>query len=547
MFKFKNKPKKGIENKIRRDNKKSFGSIFGFKKKKKIDYPKFQIFPQKGLIPLPSSDDIRNKAVMYSLIKPYAYSAIKFSEKSNIVEYKVIEPTLGNKEYEMLEILREGLIQVINISLENVKKRGIVIDFLEENVRKLIDAYGFELTKQEYIKIMYYIFRDFVGLGKIEPLLSDPYIEDIGCDGTNIPVYVIHQKYGSIRTNVIFQNEKDLRDFVIKLAERSDRYISYAEPLLDGTLPGGTRVHASIARDVTTRGPTFTLRKFRETPFTPIDILNLKTVSSEMLAYLWFVVENGANLLVTGGVATGKTSFLNSISMFIPTEAKIVSIEDTRELNLPHENWIPGVSRSGFTGSGVGEVTMFELLKESFRQNPDYLIVGEVRGREAYIMFQGMASGHPSMATVHSGGVEDLIKRLQTKPISLSAGLLESLDIVITMVHAKEKTKSSRRAREIVEIESIDIETGVPRVNKVFAWQPYTDSFEFRGNSWLLHRIAREKGYTLGNVMSEIARRKKVIDWLQNSKITDMNQVVNYIKLYRTNPTKVENIMRTAV
>lgn len=512
-------------------------------RKKNRPMPKFEIFLEKKPANLPTTDFLMRNKVIYPLIKPFAYASISYEVSSSSIEYKVMEPVLDSDDLAIMEKIKEGLIQIINVSLESVKKREAVIDFLEHNVQKLLNDYGFEIRKEQYLKIMYFIYRDFIGMNEIEPLMQDPYIEDIGCDGIGIPVYVIHQKYGSVRTNIVYENDKELREFVTKLSERCDRYISYAEPLLDGTLPDGTRVHASIASDVTTRGPVFSLRKFRETPFTPVDLINLGTVSSEMLAYLWFIVENGRNVLVTGGVATGKTSLLNCISMFIPAEAKIVSIEDTRELNLPHENWIPNVSRSGFTSSGTGEVTMFELLKESFRQNPDYLIVGEVRGREAYILFQGMASGHPSMSTFHSGGVEDLIKRLQTKPISLSAGLLESLDIIITMVHAQEKGKSARRAKEIVEIESIDSETGISRTNKVFSWRPSMDIYEYRGSSWVLSKISSEKGISMQNIIKEISKRKEFIDWMCARSVTKMSEAVGYMKLYRTDPSKIEHMI----
>ena len=415
--------------------------------------------------------------------------------------------------------------------------------FLEKNVNRLLDEYNFKLSEKEYVKVMYYIFRDLVGLNRIEAIMSDPYIEDIGADGVGVPVYVVHQKFGSVRTNIVYNDVKELREFVTKLAERCDRYISYADPLLDGTLPDGARVQASLASDVTTRGPTYSIRKFREEPLSPIDMIRLNTASAEMLAYLWFLVENGINILITGGVATGKTSLLNSISFFIPQEAKIVSIEDTRELNLPHENWIPGVARIGFTGTGVGEVTMFELLRESFRQNPDYLIVGEIRGKEAYVMFQGMASGHPSISTMHAGGVEDLMKRLQTKPINLSVGLIESLDMVIVMVHSREKGKSARRVKEIVEIESIDINSGAPLTTKSFVWIPADDSYEYRTNSWLLNKVSTEKGIPMNVVIREIAKRKKFLSWLYENNITNMKELSRYTSLYHRSPEKTARLM----
>jgi len=511
-------------------------------RKEAAEYPKFRLFPSSKLIQLAPRSEVVAKEMLYPLIKPYAYANIRWSTAENSLVYHVVEPELSSKEKNTLEKLKEGMIQIINVSLKDIKSEGM-LDFLEETVKKLLDDYGFEISEQGYVKVMYYIFRDFSGLNEIEPLLRDPYIEDIGLDGLNIPVYVVHQRYGSLKTNVVYNDLDKLKEFVTKLAERCDRYISYAEPLFDGTLPDGTRVHASFAGDVTTRGPTFSIRKFRETPFTPVEMVKLNTASPEMLAYLWFVIENGANILITGGVATGKTTLLNCLSLFIPTEAKIVSIEDTRELSLPHENWIPGVARTGFAPTGIGEVTMFELLKESFRQNPDYLIVGEIRGKEAYVMFQSMASGHPSISTMHAGSVDDVMRRLQTEPISLSPGLLESLDIIIVMVHAREKGKSARRIKEILEVESIDQETGKPRTSKSFVWVPFEDSFEYKGSSWSLSKIASETGLEMNNVIKDIANRKKIILWMVENNITKVDEIVRYINLYRRNPNKIEEII----
>lgn len=503
----------------------------------------FRIEAEKQFITLPSPDDVNIKNAIYPLLKPYAYTHIKWDEEEGMLVYDLIEPRLGEEEKKTLEKIKEGMVQVIDISLEDIRNEGKIIEFLEENVRSLLKEFGIMVSQKEYSKLMYYVYRDFVGMNKIEPLFSDPYIEDIGCDGVDVPVYLVHQKFGSLRTNIIYKSEEELRDFVTKLAERCNRYISYAEPMLDGTLPDGSRVQASLASDVTTRGPTYSIRKFKEEPFSPVDMIRLNTASPELLAYLWYIVENYANVLIAGGVATGKTSFLNAISLFIPPEDKIISIEDTREINLPHENWVPGVSRTGFTGSKIGEVGMFELLRESFRQNPDYLIVGEVRGKEAYVMFQGMASGHPSISTLHAGSVEDVIRRLQTRPINLSVGLLESLDIVIVMVHAREKGKSSRRVKEISEIEKIDPETGNVRAVKSFVWIPHDDSYEYRGRSWVLSKISRDKGTPLSDILEEIKRRKRLINWLYQNNIADHKKVSLYFSRYNRDPDTVMKVV----
>lgn len=549
LFNIRNMKIKGIlYNKIKKDEPQvkpvtRAGLIVNAAKRKGSRFSKFTISYPSSMFVIPTLDKVRSSGVTYPVIKPYTYTNVKYDKTDNSIIYEVVEPALNDYEKKIMIKVKEGLMQVINVSLEDIKKKDKMIDFLEMNVQKLIDDYGYDVNDKEYLKMMYYIHRDFIGLDEIDPLLADPFIEDIGCDGIGVNVYIVHQKFGSIKTNIIFKDEQRLKDFVTKLAERCDRYISYAEPLLDGSLPDGTRVQASFAQDVTTRGPTFSIRKFKETPFTPVDLIKMNTLSSEMLAYLWFIVENGANILIAGGVSTGKTSLLNCISLFIPVEAKIVSIEDTRELNLPHENWIPGVSRMGFTGTGVGEVTMFELLKESFRQNPDYLIVGEIRGKEAYVMFQGMSSGHPSISTIHAGSVDDLMKRLQTKPISLSPGLLESLDVVIVMVHAKEKSKSARRVKEIVEIESIDPDTGTTRTNKSFVWVPYQDTFEYRGSSWVLSKISTEKGIAFDAILKDISRRKKLIDWMFENNIKAMEDIVKYIGIYHKNPDDADKLI----
>ncbi len=509
-------------------------------KKKVAGYPKFEIYPARTLTKLPTTID-KEKGMIYHLIKPYAYVSIR-PEKDGLFSYNIVEPRLTDNEKHILEKIKEGMIQVVDASFESIKKDDSLLEFLENNVQWLLKEYGFHLKEQEYLQIMYYVFRDFVGMNELEPIMHDSYIEDVGCDGINIPVYVVHQKYGSLKTNIEWSDSKTLKDFITKIAQRCDRYVSYAEPLLDGTLPDGTRVQATIADDVTTKGPTFSLRKFREIPFTPIDLIKLGTISVEMTAYLWYIIEHGANILISGGVATGKTSMLNSLSIFIPPQAKIISIEDTRELNLPHENWIPGVSRTGYGATGLGQITMFDLLKESFRQNPDYLIVGEIRGVEAYVMFQSMASGHPSMSTIHAGSVDDVLKRLQTKPISLSPGLLDSLDMVIIMVHAREKGKSARRVKEVVEIESVNAKTGTAETSKTFKWVPFEDKFNYTGSSQILKKISEEKGIQMDNIKKEIEVRKKVLNWMLENNLTNMGEVAKYIHDYYKSPENFESL-----
>jgi len=504
--------------------------------KGKIKYPEFTVSPTKRLLILPSEIP---KYFRYPLIEPYAYAVIRTDILKNTTTYSVVEPLLNEQEQYILNKIKQGLIQTISVSLTAVRHEKELMNFLEENVQNLLNEYGFCLTPEQYLKIMYYLYRNFVGLNEIEPIMHDPYIEDLGVDGINIPIYVLHQRFGSLKTNIVYKNIEELREFVVKLAERCDRYISYAEPLLDGTLPDGTRVQATLAQDVTTKGPTFSIRKFREEPFTPTDMISLKTASAELLAYLWYAIEARSNLLICGGTGTGKTSFLNTISLFVPVESKIVSIEDTRELSLPHEHWIPGVVRTGFTGTKVGEVTMFDLLKESFRQNPDYLIVGEVRGEEAYVMFQGMASGHPSFSTIHAASLDDVIKRLESPPIGLSPSLIETLDLVIIMIHAREYGKSARRVKEVMEIQNVDKETGKVNAIKSFSWVPVNDQIEYKGYSWLLNEISSKKGIPITEIQREITQRKRVLNWMAERKLKNLKDITKYIAMYQRDKNKL--------
>ena len=504
----------------------------------------FQIEMPKTFVELPPADDITKIDIRYPLILPFAYAHIKWNPEEKQLKYYLEEPKLTEEEKKVLERISSNLIDLIEVGLSSIKSTPKATEYLEEQIRKVVKEFSVPVTPEQYIRVMYHIYRNFVGLNEIEPLIRDPWLEDIGCDGINIPIYVVHRKYGSVKTSVVYEKMDDLREFVIKLSERCGRYVSYAEPILDGTLPDGSRVNATLAGDVATRGPTFSIRKFAQRPFSPIDQILLGTASPTVMAYFWYLVESGVSLMISGGVATGKTSFLNSISMFIPPEAKIVSIEDTRELRLPHQHWVPSVTRIGFgipmpTGEKYGEITLFDLLKGSFRQNPDYVIVGEVRGKEAYVMFQGMSSGHPCMTTFHSGSVDTVIKRLTTPPIELSASLVESLDAIAIMLHAKERGKSARRILLVDEIISIWHDTNMPETFRSVEWDPKDDSFKFDKNSSLLKKIAQNKGTTVEEILEEITRRKCILEWMVKSDIKDFVDVRKIINEYYKSPEKI--------
>ncbi len=504
---------------------------------------------ERNIIRIPSFKKLSEVDVTYPLIEPHASARIRWLDKEKRLLYEIKEPKLSSEEREILGMISNSLQELIDVKLSSVKKKGKAVDYLKKKVDLVIEELELKVGAKSYAKILYYIIRDFIGLNRIEPLMHDPYIEDIGCNGLNTPVYVVHKKFGSIVTNLVYTDMDELSNFVIKISERCGRYISYASPLLDGSLPDGSRVQASLARDVTTRGPTFSIRRFRSNPYSPVDLIKLGTLSPRMMAYLWIIVQYNASILICGGVSSGKTTLLNAISMFIPTEDKVISIEDTREINLPHDNWIPAVSRIGFgvadSGKRYGEVTLFDLLKESFRQNPSYVVVGEVRDKEAYVMFQGIASGHPSMGTIHAGSVDDVMKRLQTPPIELSPSLIESLDVMIIMTNSREGGKNIRRVKEIVEIQNVDQRTGIAHTKLVYNWIPYSDEFSENAEvSEVLRRISVQEGMKHEDVLREVEKREKVLRWMVRHDISDYRDFCRMIDLYYNDNRKITEMVK---
>jgi len=334
----------------------------------------------------------------------------------------------------------------------------------------------------------------------------------------------------------------DLTDFVEKLAQKSGRYVSYAKPLLDGTLPDGSRVNATYTQDVTTKGPTFTIRKFTKEPWTPIHLIGFNTAPAEVFAYMWIAIENKFNVIMIGETGCGKTTFLNAIVNFIPPEARVCSIEDTRELNLAHENWLPAVTRTGFgipnlIGGQYGEVTLFDLLRETFRQNPDYVIVGEVRGEETYVLFQGMASGHPSFSTFHAASIPALVRRLSTPPINLSPSLIESLNIVCVFKHIKTPESSIRRMIQLDEIISVkNAANGEVKSNALFVWNPITDKTKMKKESVIIDRISKNTGMPKKKILEELKTRTKLLLKMKEKKIIDFKEVNEIINQYYKEP-----------
>lgn len=509
----------------------------------------FKVNLKQQMFELPTIKDKTKLNIRYPLIAPFAYAHIFWDEKTHELIYQIEEPVLNADEQRVLAILERGIEELINISFIAIKSSDVIIKYLEENMKVLLNEYRIKINKTTFLKLMYYIYRDFVGLNEIEPLLRDYFIEDIECNGVNSSIYIVHRKYRNIRTNLIFTDLAKLTGLVEKLAQKCGKYISYASPLLDGALPDHTRINATYTQDISSKGPTFTVRKFTVEPWSPVKLMQFRTVSPEVLAYLWLLIEYESNILIIGGTGTGKTSFLNSIAFFVPPQARIVSIEDTKEINLLHENWLPSVAREGIgvtslEGTKQGEVTLFDLLKESFRQRPDYVIVGEIRGKEAYVLFQGLSSGHPSMGTMHAEDLATMIRRLETQPINLSPALINSLDVVCIMANVKQEGKEARKVKKIIEIVKIGDKAGEEVVNEPFIWDPRTDKFYFKshGKSYLridsriFDKIITHYGVSREKLMDEFRKRTLLLMRMYKVGITGFKEVHNVITAYYKTP-----------
>jgi type IV secretory pathway ATPase VirB11/archaellum biosynthesis ATPase len=342
------------------------------------------------------------------------------------------------------------------------------------------------------------VVREFLGYGRIDVLMADPLIEEITCDGPGIPLFIYHRKHGAMETNVVFTDEAELDGFVIRLAQMCNREITYARPMLEATLPDGGRLQASLSREITTRGSSFTIRRFLLDPMTPLDLISYGTLDARLAAFLWMAIEGKQSVLFVGGTASGKTTTLNACCAFIPQDEKIVSIEDTRELTLPQLNWTAGLTRpAGHQESGQDApqtIDMYKLLATALRQRPDYILVGEVRGPEAVTLFQAMATGHATMSTMHADSPLTAVRRLENPPINVPRNLIEALGLVVMHRRAPEVSSSARRIYEVSEVSGIDSGTGDLLMRVLFRWDPKTDTHEYLGRSGLLDRLAEARG-----------------------------------------------------
>lgn len=405
------------------------------------------------------------------------------------------------------------------------KLKKVFLKFQFRNNNKL------QVTLEELRAIKYLMIRDKVGLGILEPFIHDPYIEDISCSGVG-QLFVEHKIFESLKSTISFEDAEDLDAFVIQLAEKIGKPVSYRNPIVDATLPDGSRINIVFGSDISKRGSNFTIRKFSETPLSVLQLIEFGTLDYVMAAYLWLCLREGMNCFIAGETASGKTTTMNALTTFIPANAKLVSIEDTPELQVPHKNWIREVIRTaeGKRESESAGVGMFDLLKAALRQRPNEIIIGEIRGIEGNIAFQGMQTGHSVMSTFHASSVEKLIQRLTGYPINVPKTYVDNLNIVVIQNSVRGKDgKTVRRVTSINEIVKYDPADDSFSFVEVFRWNPVTDKFEFTGNmnSYLLEekialkrRIPEDKRIM---IYREIEKRARILRKVHKAGVTDFH------------------------
>lgn len=464
-------------------------------------------------------------------------------DKDIIPQYNITKQNYTTKEKELLGEIRENLVDLAISTGENIQAN-------EEKLLNNIKSFLFDRLDDvpiEYInKLSRKILRDIAGYGEIDPLIQDDDLEEIMIIGINKPVFVYHRSYGMMKTNITFTNEQDLLDLIDTIARQINRRIDQESPILDGRLTDGSRINATIP-PISADGPSLTIRKFRKDPFTIIDLINSKTISVELAAFFWLCFDGlgvkSANAIISGGTSSGKTTTLNALSAFINPSKRIITIEDTLELQIPHEHVIRMETRVANV-ENKGELTMNDLVKNSLRQRPDRIIVGEVRAEEAITLFTALNTGHSGFGTLHSNDARETITRLTNEPMSVPEIMIQAIDFIIMQNRIYTPSgKSFRRISEVAEV--VGIEEGVVQLNKIFQWTPETDTIDNVSiTSKTLSQIANLSGKSMNELYHEIEKREMVLSHMVRNNIRSVSEVNNILERYYKNPEEILNEIR---
>ena len=466
---------------------------------------------------------------------PFSFVSIYDDLEANELRYHVVEPSLTTAQERLLESLKTDIRDHLLYTTTEVEIDEE--DVLRSQLEATLEQYGADITAEEFHKYLYYIDRDFTGYHRIQPIMNDPHIEDISCDGYDIPVFVYHDGYTDLKTNISF-GRADLDDLIVRLGQMSDRQLSVAEPISNATLPDGSRAELVYTEEVSAHGSAFTIRQYDEDTMTPVDLIDYGTFTVEQMAYFWLAIENRMNLIFAGGTASGKTTSMNAVSMFLPPGSKVVTIEDTREISLAHDNWLSNITRERL--SEAANIGMYALLRSALRHRPEYIIVGEVRGEEALTLFQAMNPGHTPYSTMHADSVQTVINRLENDPINVPRAMVQSLDILSVQTLSRQGDERVRRADSVVEIGNIDDRTGELNFSDLYSWDPATDSVSGEyTDSRVLEQIRRTNGWSEREFREEFRNRRRIIEYLVDQEVDGYEEFTAVINRYARDPAAV--------
>ena len=455
------------------------------------------------------------------------------------------EPRIRLDEYVDLDFeaegsLREQLRAAVEAKIEELEPddEGGLDGIMVRPEPVLIEEDSDDLSEYQAEKLLYYLRRDFVGYERIDGVKHDINVEDISCDGYDQPVFVYHTDYEQVITNV-YHGKEELDDFVVKMAQRSGKGISKRQPQVDATLPDGSRAQLTLGREVSDHGTNYTIRQFKDVPFTPVDLVNWHTFSLEEMAFMWLAIENHKSLIFAGGTASGKTTSLNAVSLFIPSNSKIVSIEDTREVELPQRNWIASVTRPSFSDDDKGDVDEFDLLEAALRQRPDYIVMGEIRGEEGRTLFQVMSTGHTTYTTFHADTVGEVLKRFTTEPINVSKTLFTALDLVSIQTQTRVQGSKVRRNKSLTEINEYSAENDEINVQDIFQWRAEDDEYMRLSGSNTMDDIMFDRGWDRDRLEDEILKRRVILAYLIENGLNEYRQVAATVQAFINDPDTI--------
>lgn len=463
-----------------------------------------------------------------------------------VPQYNVFKQKYSSEEKLLLSELRENLVDLAISSDESlqVNEDKLLNDIKNFLFAKLANNSQNNAISNEYLdNLARKLFQDLVGYGEIDPLIRDDNLEEIMVIGIDKPVFVYHREYGMMKTNILFKDAGDVMNLIDSIARQINRRIDQESPILDGRLPDGSRVNATIP-PISADGPSMTIRKFKRDPLTIIDLINSKTISVELAAFFWLCFDGlgvkSANAIISGGTSSGKTTTLNALSSFINPKERIITIEDTLELQIPHEHVIRMETRPPNV-ENRGELTMNDLVKNSLRQRPDRIIVGEVRGSEAITLFTALNTGHSGFGTLHSNDARETITRLTNAPMSVPNIMISAIDFIIMQNRIyRSDGVSFRRISEVAEVSGI--EEGVIQLNKIFEWDPQSDTIKNVGiTSKTLTEIANVSGNSLNSLYDEIKNREIVLQHMVDQNIRSIRDVSTVLEMYYLDSQKVLN------